>query len=51
MLEILAREPGQLTAKLGIRLLNQDIIDLAKRVPKGSRVVVLGPEQSGKGEI
>lgn len=34
-----------------IRLLNQDIIDLHKRVPKGSRVVVLGPEQSGKGEI
>ncbi len=34
-----------------IRLLNQDIIDLHKRVPRGSRVVVLGPEQSGKGEI
>ncbi|MHA6643476.1 L,D-transpeptidase [Mesorhizobium sp. A623] len=34
-----------------IRLLNQDIVDLHKRVPKGSRVVVLGPEQSGKGEI
>ncbi len=31
-----------------IRLLNQDIIDLHKRVPKGSRVVVLSPEQSGK---
>ncbi|MHB0952991.1 MAG: L,D-transpeptidase [Allorhizobium sp.] len=34
-----------------IRLLNQDIIDLYRRVPKGSRVVVLGPEESGKGEI
>lgn len=34
-----------------IRMLNQDIIDLHSRVPKGSRVVVLGPEQSGKGEI
>jgi lipoprotein-anchoring transpeptidase ErfK/SrfK len=34
-----------------IRLLNQDIVDLHKRVPRGSRVVVLGPEQSGKGEI
>lgn len=34
-----------------IRMLNQDIIDLHRRVPKGSRVVVLGPEQSGKGEI
>ncbi|MFA7413382.1 MAG: L,D-transpeptidase [Rhizobium sp.] len=34
-----------------IRLLNQDIIDLYRRVPKGSRVVVLGPEESGKGEV
>jgi lipoprotein-anchoring transpeptidase ErfK/SrfK len=34
-----------------IRMLNQDIIDLHRRVPKGSRVVVLGPEQSGTGEI
>lgn len=34
-----------------IRLLNQDIIDLHRRVPKGSRVVVLGPQQSGQGEI
>lgn len=34
-----------------IRLLNQDIIDLHRRVPKGSRVVVLGPHESGKGEI
>ncbi|WP_395517549.1 L,D-transpeptidase [Pseudorhizobium flavum] len=33
-----------------IRLLNHDIIDLHRRVPKGSKVVVLGPEQSGKGE-
>ncbi|MDR6759179.1 lipoprotein-anchoring transpeptidase ErfK/SrfK [Mycoplana sp. BE70] len=34
-----------------IRLLNQDIIDLHRRVPKGSRVVVLGPNQSAQGEI
>jgi lipoprotein-anchoring transpeptidase ErfK/SrfK len=34
-----------------IRLLNQDIIDLHSRVPEGSKVVVLGPEQSGKGEF
>ncbi len=34
-----------------IRLLNHDIIDLHRRVPKGSKVVVLGPEESGKGEI
>lgn len=34
-----------------IRLLNQDIIDLHRRVPKGSRVVVLGPNESGQGEI
>lgn len=34
-----------------IRLLNQDIIDLHRRVPKGSRVVVLGPHESGQGEI
>ncbi len=33
-----------------IRLLNQDIIDLYKRVPKGARVVVLGPRQSEQGE-
>ncbi|MFN7025478.1 MAG: L,D-transpeptidase [Pseudorhizobium sp.] len=34
-----------------IRLLNHDIIDLHRRVPKGSKVVVLGPAESGKGEI
>ncbi|NTA84798.1 L,D-transpeptidase [Agrobacterium tumefaciens] len=34
-----------------IRLLNHDIIDLHRRVPKGSKVVVLGPEESGNGEI
>ncbi|HEV7436159.1 MAG TPA: L,D-transpeptidase [Pseudorhizobium sp.] len=34
-----------------IRLLNHDIIDLHRRVPKGSKVVVLGSEESGKGEI
>lgn len=34
-----------------IRLLNQDIIDLHSRVPKGSRVVVLGPKESAQGEI
>jgi lipoprotein-anchoring transpeptidase ErfK/SrfK len=34
-----------------IRLLNHDIIDLHRRVPKGSKVIVLGPEESGKGEI
>ncbi|KGE00251.1 L,D-transpeptidase [Rhizobium sp. YS-1r] len=34
-----------------IRLLNHDIIDLNRRVPKGSKVVVLGPEESGKGEV
>ena len=34
-----------------IRLMNQDIIDLYRRAPKGSKVVVLGPEQSGKGEM
>lgn len=34
-----------------IRLLNQDIIDLHRRVPKGSRVVVLGPHESGQGEV
>lgn len=34
-----------------IRLLNQDIIDLHRRVPKGSRVVVLSPNQSAQGEI
>ncbi|CAD7032106.1 L,D-transpeptidase [Pseudorhizobium endolithicum] len=34
-----------------IRLLNHDIIDLHRRVPKGAKVVVLGPEQSGKGEV
>ncbi len=34
-----------------IRLLNHDIIDLHRRVPRGSKVVVLGPEESGKGEI
>lgn len=34
-----------------IRLFNQDIIDLHSRVPKGSRVVVLNPEQSGQGMI
>ncbi|WP_019173299.1 L,D-transpeptidase [Pseudaminobacter salicylatoxidans] len=33
-----------------IRLLNHDIIDLHRRVPKGSRVVVLDAAQSGKGE-
>jgi lipoprotein-anchoring transpeptidase ErfK/SrfK len=33
-----------------IRLFNQDIIDLHRRVPKGSRVVVLDKQQSGKGE-
>ncbi len=34
-----------------IRLLNHDIIDLHRRVPKGSKVVVLGPEEPQKGEI
>ncbi|ESR27259.1 L,D-transpeptidase [Lutibaculum baratangense] len=34
-----------------IRLFNQDIIDLHKRVPTGSRVVVLDQSQSGKGEV
>lgn len=34
-----------------IRLLNHDIIDLHRRVPNGSKVVVLGPEESGKGEV
>ncbi|KRA61958.1 MULTISPECIES: L,D-transpeptidase [Rhizobiaceae] len=34
-----------------IRLLNHDIIDLHRRVPKGSKVVVLGPTESGKGEV
>lgn len=34
-----------------IRLLNHDIIDLHRRVPKGSKVVVLGPDESGKGEV
>ncbi len=34
-----------------IRLLNHDIIDLHRRVPKGSKVVVLGPEESRKGEV
>lgn len=33
-----------------IRLMNQDIIDLHRRVPTGSRVVVLSPEQSRTGE-
>ncbi|OHV79251.1 L,D-transpeptidase [Rhizobium sp. LCM 4573] len=33
-----------------IRLLNQDIIDLHQRVPKGSRVVVLGANETGQGE-
>jgi len=33
-----------------IRMLNQDIIDLHRRVPRGSRVVVLDASQSGKGE-
>ena len=34
-----------------IRLFNHDIIDLHRRVPKGSRVVVLNAEQSGQGTI
>ena len=34
-----------------IRLLNQDILDLYKRVPKGARIVVLDESQSGKGEL
>lgn len=34
-----------------IRLLNHDIIDLHRRVPKGSKVVVLGPGEAGKGEV
>ncbi|SUB00645.1 Probable L,D-transpeptidase ErfK/SrfK precursor [Pannonibacter phragmitetus] len=42
---------GQSVSSGCIRLLNQDIIDLHSRVPKGSRVVVLGPEHSGKGEF
>lgn len=33
-----------------IRLFNQDIIDLYKRVPKGARVVVLDASQSEQGE-
>ncbi|GGE39643.1 hypothetical protein GCM10007276_16200 [Agaricicola taiwanensis] len=42
---------GQSVSSGCIRLLNQDIIDLHSRVPNGSRVVVLGPEEAGKGEI
>ncbi|MQB13139.1 L,D-transpeptidase [Agrobacterium sp. ICMP 6402] len=42
---------GQSVSSGCVRLLNQDIIDLHSRVPKGSRVVVLGPEESGKGEF
>ncbi len=34
-----------------IRLMNQDILDLYKRVPKGARIVVLDESQSRKGEI
>lgn len=34
-----------------IRLFNQDIIDLHKRVPTGSKVVVLNQHESGKGEF
>lgn len=34
-----------------IRLFNQDIIDLASRVPPGSRVVVLDRSQSGQGTV
>lgn len=33
-----------------IRLLDQDIIDLYQRVPKGARVVVLGPNSTEQGE-
>jgi lipoprotein-anchoring transpeptidase ErfK/SrfK len=33
-----------------IRLFNQDILDLYARVPDGARVVVLGPQQSARGE-
>lgn len=33
-----------------IRLLDQDIIDLYRRVPKGARVVVLGPDSAKQGE-
>jgi lipoprotein-anchoring transpeptidase ErfK/SrfK len=33
-----------------IRLLDQDIIDLYRRVPKGARVVVLGPDSTEQGE-
>lgn len=34
-----------------IRLFNQDILDLHKRVPAGSKVVVLTQQESGKGEF
>ncbi|MGU3574635.1 L,D-transpeptidase [Brucellaceae bacterium C25G] len=34
-----------------IRMFNQDIIDLHKRVPSGSKVVVLNQQQSGRGEV
>lgn len=34
-----------------IRLLNHDIIDLHKRVPRGSKVVVLGPDDLENKEI
>lgn len=34
-----------------IRLFNQDILDLHKRVPAGSKVVVLNQQESGKGEF
>jgi lipoprotein-anchoring transpeptidase ErfK/SrfK len=34
-----------------IRLFNQDILDLHKRVPTGSKVVVLNQQESGKGEF
>jgi len=33
-----------------IRLLDQDIMDLYQRVPRGSRVVVLGPDGKSQGE-
>ena len=42
---------GKSVSSGSIRLFNQDIVDLHSRVPKGSRMVVLNAEQSGKGEI
>ena len=35
---------GQAVSSGCIRMLNQDVIDLNRRVPKDTRVVVLGPD-------